>query len=143
MNFHHFYTATAKATDSGSVNLDIDGLASMKSDAPKEFGGPGDQWSPEDLLVAAVADCFTLSFRAIAAMSKFAWQDITCEATGELDKADTGVQFVGFKVKAQLVIPADADVARAETLLKKAKGACFVTNSLKAPVELELSVTTA
>lgn len=143
MNFHHFYTAKATATDAGSVKLDVDGLASMTSDAPKEFGGPGDQWSPEDLLVAAVADCFALSFRAVAGMSKFAWQDLTCEVTGELDKADTGVQFVSFKVKANLVVSADADVARAETLLKKAKGACFVTNSLKAPVELELSVTTA
>jgi organic hydroperoxide reductase OsmC/OhrA len=143
MNFHHFYTANASATDSGPVNIDIDGLASMTSDAPKEFGGPGDLWSPEDLLVAAVADCFVLSFRAVAGMSKFAWQDLKCEVSGELDKADTGVQFVGFKVKANLVVPADADVARAESLLKKAKGACFITNSLKAPAELELSVTTA
>ena len=140
MNFHHFYTANAKATDSGSVNIDIEGLDSMESNAPKEFGGPGDKWSPEDLLVAAVADCFVLSFRAVAGMSKFAWKDISCEVTGELDKADTGVQFVGFKVKAKLVVGADADVARAESLLKKAKGACFITSSLKAPAELEAEV---
>ena len=143
MNFHHFYTANAKATDSGSVNIDIEGLDSMESNAPKEFGGPGDKWSPEDLLVAAVADCFVLSFRAVAGMSKFAWKDISCEVTGELDKADTGVQFVGFKVKARLVVDADADVARAESLLKKAKGACFITSSLKAPAELELEVVQA
>ena len=140
MNFHHFYTATAKATDSGSVGIDIDGLESMESNAPKEFGGPGDKWSPEDLLVAAVADCFVLSFRAVAGMSKYSWKDLSCEVTGELDKSDTGVQFVGFKVKAKLVIDADADAGRAESLLKKAKGACFITNSLKAPAELELEV---
>ena len=140
MNFHHFYTATAKATDSGSVGIDIDGLESMESNATKEFGGPGDKWSPEDLLVAAVADCFVLSFRAVAGMSKYSWKDLSCEVTGELDKSDTGVQFVGFKVKAKLVIDADADAGRAESLLKKAKGACFITNSLKAPAELELEV---
>ena len=140
MNFHHFYTATAKATDSGSVGIDIDGLESMESNAPKEFGGPGDKWSPEDLLVAAVADCFVLSFRAVAGMSKYSWKDLSCEVTGELDKSDTGVQFVGFKVNAKLVIDADADAGRAESLLKKAKGACFITNSLKAPAELELEV---
>jgi organic hydroperoxide reductase OsmC/OhrA len=143
MDFHHFYTATAKATGSGSVNIDIEGLDSLESNAPKEFGGPGDKWSPEDLLVAAVADCFALSFRAVAGMSKYtSWKDLSCEVTGELDKADTGVQFVGFKVKARLVVDADADVARAENLLKKAKGACFITNSLKAPAELETEVVT-
>ena len=143
MNFHHFYSATAKATDSGSVNIDIEGLDSMESNAPKEFGGPGDKWSPEDLVVAAVADCFVLSFRAVAGMSKFSWNDLSCEVTGELDKADTGVQFVGFKVKARLVVDGDADVARAESLLKKAKSACFITNSLKAPAELGLEVVQA
>lgn len=143
MNFHHFYTAKANATDSGSVKLDIEGLDSMESNAPKEFGGPGDKWSPEDLIVAAVADCFVLSFRAVAGMSKYSWKDLSCEVTGELDKADTGVQFVGFKVKARLVVDGDADVARAENLLKKAKGACFITNSLKAAAELELEVVQA
>jgi organic hydroperoxide reductase OsmC/OhrA len=140
MNFHHFYTAEAKATDSGSVNIDIDGLQSLESNAPKEFGGPGDKWSPEDLMVAAVADCFVLSFRAVAAMSKYSWKDLSCEVTGELDKADTGVQFVGFKLKAKLIVDNEADVDRAQNLLKKAKGACFITNSLKADAELETEV---
>ena len=140
MNFHHFYSATAKATDSGSVNIDIEGLDSLESNAPKEFGGPGDKWSPEDLLVAAVADCFVLSFRAVAAMSKFSWNDLSCEVTGELDKTDTGVQFVGFKVKATLVVDSDADVDRAQNLLKKAKAACFITSSLKAEAVLEAEV---
>ncbi|QEG20559.1 OsmC family protein [Mariniblastus fucicola] len=140
MDFHHFYTATAKTTDSGSVNIDIEGLEPMESNAPKEFGGPGDKWSPEDLLVAAVADCYALSFRAIAGMSKYAWKDLSCEVVGELDKASDGVQFVGFKVKARLVVDAEADVARAENLLKKAKGACFITNSLKVDAELETEV---
>ena len=75
-------------------------------------------------------------------MSKYAWKDLSCEVTGELDKSDTGVQFIGFKVKARLVVDGDADVARAESLLKKAKGACFITNSLKADAELETEVVT-
>lgn len=140
MNFHHFYSASASAQPEGNVKLDVEGLQSLESAAPKEFGGPGGQWSPEDLVAAAVADCFVLSFRAIAAASKFAFKDIQCTATGELDKADTGVQFVGFKVEAKLTVDADADQDRAANILKKAKGACFITNSLKAPAELETQI---
>ncbi len=143
MNYHHFYTANASASPEGNVTLDIDGLQSMESAAPKEFGGPGGQWSPEDLLSAAVADCFVLSFRAIAAMSRFSYKEIKCTATGELDKAETGVQFVGFKVSATLVVDADADQERAASLLKKAKAACFITNSLKATAELETQIDVA
>ncbi len=140
MNFHHFYTATASAEPAGNVTLNVDGLSSLESAAPKEFGGPGGQWSPEDLLAAAVADCFVLSFRAIAAASKFSYKDIHCTAVGELNKADTGVQFVGFKVAAKLTVDGETDQDRAANLLKKAKAACFITNSLKAPAELETEI---
>lgn len=143
MNFHHFYSATATAAAQGNVKLDVEGLSSLESAAPKEFGGPGGQWSPEDLVVGAVADCFVLSFRAVAAASKFDFKDIHCTATGELNKADTGVQFVGFKVSAKLTVDADADQDRAANLLKKAKAACFITNSLKAPAELETQIDVA
>ena len=143
MNFPHNYQADASAQVEGNVHLSCSDCTDLESAPPKEFGGPGNLWSPEDLLVAAVADCFVLSFRAVAGMSKYTWKDLACEVTGELDKSDTGVQFVGFKVKASLVVDGDADVERAKSLLQKAKGACFITNSLKAPAELEVEVTVA
>lgn len=31
---------------------------------PVQFGGDGKEWSPEDLFVAAVADCYLFSFKA-------------------------------------------------------------------------------
>lgn len=136
MDFHHFYTATATASDDGSVGIAVEGLESIESNAPKEFGGPGGLWSPEDLLIAAIADCYVLSFRAISKIAKFSWQNITCETTGELDRADTGVQFIAFKVTARLILDSEADAEQAQKLLKKAKSACFISNSVKAPVEL-------
>jgi hypothetical protein len=38
--------------------------------APAEFGGPGDQWSPESLLAGAIASCFALTFRFVARAQK-------------------------------------------------------------------------
>ncbi len=70
-DFPHHYRclATANATQS-VVQVSSDGLTNLATGAPREFGGPGDQWSPEALLVATVADCFVLTFRAIAAPSR-------------------------------------------------------------------------
>ena len=141
--FPHHYSVSANAQTEGLVKLNGDNLPEIQSAPPTEFGGPGDQWSPEDLLVGAVADCFVLSFRAIAGMSKFEWVDLKAEVTGTLDKVERDIQFTEINVKAHLTIPAGADESRAQRLLEKAEATCFITNSLKAEPHLETTITTA
>ncbi len=143
MNLPHDYSAAASAKTGGNITLSVDGLDSFESNAPKEFGGPGDQWSPEDLLVAAVADCFVLSFRAIAGMSKFEFTDISAKVTGKLDKVERDIQFTELSISANLTLPAGADESRAQRLLEKAEATCFITNSLKAEPQLETNITVA
>lgn len=139
-NFPHSYKATASVSTTGNVRLDCEGCPGIESAPPTEFGGPGDQWSPEDLLVAAVADCFVLSFRAIAGMSKFEWTSLKCSVDGTLDKVERDIQFTAIQVNAELVIPEGADADRAQRLLEKAEQTCFITNSLKAEPHLEATV---
>ena len=64
--FPHHYSVAAKADTQGDVALEGERLPPIASAPPTEFGGPGDRWSPETLFVAAVADCFVLTFRGIA-----------------------------------------------------------------------------
>lgn len=140
-NFPHNYQVTASVATEGNVQLQCENCPDILSAPPTEFGGPGDQWSPEDLLVGAVADCFVLSFRAIAGMSKFEWTSLKCSVDGTLDNVDRAIQFTGFTIKADLVIPAGADAERAQRLLEKAEKTCFITNSLKAEPHLEANIT--
>lgn len=139
----HQYNASATIDPESLVTIEIEGLASMQSGPPKEFGGSGEQWSPEDLLVAAVADCFVLSFKAVAAASKFQWTSLNCSATGTLDKVERAMQFTALNIKASLTVPQDADVDRAKALLEKSEKVCFITNSLKAEKTLEIEVNAA
>lgn len=140
MELPQHYTVAAAAQPQGQIQLTADNLPTLQSAPPKEFGGPGDVWSPEDFLVAAVADCFVLSFRAIAAASKFEWTDLQCSASGKLDKVERAIQFTEMTVSATLTIPAGGDEARGMKLLEKAEQACFITNSLKAPAHLQAQV---
>lgn len=139
-DFPHHYVVSAKARTEGNVLLSSNGVQDIASAPPVEFGGPGDEWSPESLLVAAVADCFLLSFRAIARVSRFEWTDLSVSVDGVLDKLDRVTQFTGFHVKAILDVPAGTDEAKAKRLLEKAEHACLITNSLKADSTLEASV---
>ncbi|GJL83375.1 MAG: hypothetical protein DHS20C01_30090 [marine bacterium B5-7] len=138
--FPHIYKVMATADPEGDVCLSGDGLDEIPSAPPVEFGGPGNRWSPESLLVAAVADCFILSFRAIARASKLSWNSLKCEAEGTLERGDGATSFTNFVIHATLVVPHDANEERAHRLLEKAEKACLITNSLSGTTHLDASV---
>ncbi|MDJ0699354.1 MAG: OsmC family protein [Woeseiaceae bacterium] len=141
--FPHHYPVTASASAAGSVEVSSPGLATLDTAPPAEFGGPGDVWSPETLLVASVANCMILTFRAIARASRLEWDSLRCDVDGELDKIDRVTQFTGFEIRAHLEVPAGTDPARANRLLHKAEQSCLITNSLKADSHLVAEVTVA
>ncbi len=139
-DFPHHYQVSASADAASSVSLTSEGVDAITSEPPVEFGGPGGHWSPEALLVAAVADCFVLSFRAIARASKLEWASLSCDVTGVLDRVERVTQFTGFEVSARLILADGADEAKAERLLHKAEQVCLITNSLKAESHLTTEI---
>lgn len=139
-DFPHVYVVRASAAVEGEVALESTGIPRLIAAPPAEFGGPGNQWSPETLLVAAVSNCFVLSFRAIARASEVSWQALHCEAEGTLERVDRVTQFTRFVVRARLHVPADTDEEKARRVLARAEQSCLITNSLKAPSHLEASI---
>jgi organic hydroperoxide reductase OsmC/OhrA len=138
--FPHHYSVVARAGAQGDVTLEGDRLPALTSAPPGQFGGPGDRWSPETLLVAAVADCFVLTFRAVANVSRLPWVSIECDVSGTVDRLERVTQFTALEVRARLRVPAGTQEEQALRLLQKAEETCLVTNSLKAPCHLEASV---
>jgi organic hydroperoxide reductase OsmC/OhrA len=136
----HRYDVHARAGAEGSVLVESRGLPTLRTAPPTQYGGPGDQWSPETLLVAAAADCFVLTFRAIAAASKFGWQRVDCDAEGVLDRRDGAVRFTELHLRARLILPPGGDVERAKRLLEKAEAGCLVTKSLALEPTLTVEV---
>lgn len=139
-NLPHHYAVTATAGTEGNVDLTSPGVPAIESAPPAEFGGPGDRWSPETLLCAAVADCFILTFRAIARASKMDWVSLTCNVDGNLDRIDSATQFTDFSLHAVLDVPQGTDESKAMRLLEKSEHACLITNSLKSETRLDAIV---
>lgn len=136
----HQYAIVATGGAEGDVALSGDGLPALASAPPVEFDGPGGRWSPETLLLAAKADCYVLTFRAIALASKVPWLSLRCEVTGTLDRVDHATQFTGFVVRASLKLPAGANEAQALRMLERSERSCVIANSLKAASRLETTV---
>ena len=138
--YPHHYTVHARAEATGDVDLDADRLPTLRTAPPVEFDGPGDRWSPETLLCAAVADCFVLSFRAVARASKLEWQAVEASVEGKLDRVEGKSRFTEIVVRATLRVPAGTDHQRAEKLMEKAEQVCLISNSLLAERRLEPTV---
>ena len=138
--FPHRYSVTAAAHDKNDVTLMSADLPSIPSAPPAEFDGPGDRWSPETLLVAAIADCYLLTFCAVASFARFRWNTLSCHVEGVVDRVDRVTRFVEIDIHARLSVPSGTDIEHAERLLLSAKHACLVTNSLHATVRLEPSI---
>jgi organic hydroperoxide reductase OsmC/OhrA len=140
--YPHLYNVSATAQPDGNVTLSGEGLQDIPSAPPPQFDGPGDVWSPETLLCASIADCFILTFRAIAKGSKFEWISLDCAVEGTLARTEGPARFTRFVNRATLHVPAGADAARAKLLLEKAEHNCVITNSLSGERELVTEVVT-
>jgi len=136
----HHYTVAASAGPDGDVDLTSGDLPAIPSAPPVEFGGPGNRWSPEEFLVAAVADCFVLSFRAIARASRLPWSALRCEVDGTLARSDGATRFTAFAVGATLEVPPGTDEGKALRILHKAEESCLITNSLSGETHLDACI---
>lgn len=136
----HRYRVKGAGRNTGDIELTADRLTMIQSAPPAGFDGPGDRWSPETLLVGAVADCFILTFRAVAKASGLSWISLDCDVTGTLDRVDRVTQFTGFDLTAHLVVPVGVDADVAQQTLEKAERNCLISKSLKASVALAATV---
>ena len=137
--YPHTYRVSGSAEEAGQLTMASPNLPSLTLAAPAEYGGPGDLWSPETLLVSAVASCFILTFKAIARASNLTWQSLQCDVEGTLEKSDKTTRFTKFAIKASLSLgPSREEIA--EKLLRKAESACLITNSLNAEIHLDIQL---
>lgn len=139
-DYPHHYIVSADAPQEGTIDVSSPGLETLPSLAPAEFGGPGDLWSPETFLVAAVADCYILTFRAVSRGSRFEWNSLGCEVDGVLDRVENVTQFTDYFMKITLHVPAGSNAKKAERLLHKSEQVCLVTNSLTGTCHLDITI---
>jgi peroxiredoxin-like protein len=132
----HVYKASVSGTPKNTLVVSAEGIPSIEVAPPREFGGPGNLWSPEELLLASVANCLVLSFRAIARGSDLNWITIDCDTQGTLDRVDKKTKITAVTSTVKLIIPANESTEKAKQLLQKAEDTCFISNSLNATSHL-------
>ena len=140
--YPHHYRASATSEATGLVAISSGDAPALSTAPPPEFDGPGGVWSPETLLVAAIADCFVLTFRGVSRAGSLDWNRLDCEVEGTLERSAGVTSFTRFVTRVALRVPAGVDVAKATQLLERAEKVCLVTNSLRGERSIECQVLT-
>ncbi len=103
---------------------------------PPEFKGYVGFWTPEDLLVAAVNSCLMMTFLFYMEREGLKLLSYLCEAEGILEMVDRKLMVTQVKLIPRISVDSSCDLEKIETLFKLAEENCFISNSIKAKVEV-------
>lgn len=123
----------------GSVRLATTGLA---GDLPVTWASrtelPDGKTSPEELIAAAHAACFSMAFSNILAQNETPAERLEVSATSMFEKRDVGWRITKMHLDVVGTVPGiDSDTF--QTTAEKAKVGCPVSNALAGNVEITLT----
>jgi peroxiredoxin-like protein len=133
----HRYEVTISGGQGSYATARSGALPELRTAPPVEFDGPGDAWSPEQLLLGAVSACFVLTFRAIARASRIEFTSIAVDVEGTVDRTDGLTRFTEIVLRPRLALPAGVEPVRVRQALEKAHRGCLVSASLGTLVRVE------
>jgi organic hydroperoxide reductase OsmC/OhrA len=138
----HIYQARVTGGPGEYAVLSTPGTPDLRAAPPLEYDGPGDAWSPESLLLAAVEACFLFTLRAVAKAAKVEFISLDLHGEGTVDRQHDITRFTEIVLRPRLTLGPGGDRERARWVLEKSKQACLVTASLSTPVRVEPDITT-
>jgi organic hydroperoxide reductase OsmC/OhrA len=98
------------------------------------FRGDADRWNPEELLVAALAQCHLLAFLHEAATGGVVVVDYSDAATGTLATEGNGGRMTEVVLHPLVTVAAPEMAERCAELHERAHANCFIANSVNFPV---------
>jgi peroxiredoxin-like protein len=114
---------------------------SIKIALPENLGGPGGNWSPDELFVASAEACAMLTFFWLLKDMDVDVQSYESEAEGISQIASGGIfRFTKITLKPRIIISKEEDMSKVEEAVKKLDDWCCVSNSVKAEVLIEPTI---
>ena len=133
----HRYAVRLAGHPTGYGQISGVGLPTLQVAQPSEFGGPGNAWTPEHLLLAAVEGCYLFTLRAYARASQIQFLELDLIAEGTVDREEGVTRFTEIVLRPRLVIGDDVQLDRITKLLQRVERACLVSASLSTPIRVD------
>lgn len=147
MDFDHHYavtvewrgdrgTGTSGYREYGREHLvSASGKAPIDGSADPAFRGDPARWNPEELLLAALAQCHMLSFLHVAVTRGVVVTGYTDAAVGTMRQThDGGGHFTSVTLRPRVEVAESSMVELASGLHSEASALCFIASSVNFPV---------
>jgi organic hydroperoxide reductase OsmC/OhrA len=108
--------------------------APLEGSADPTFHGNAERWNPEELLVAALAQCHMLSYLHMAVRAGVVVTEYTDDATGTMQQQGVGGAFTEVTLRPRVTVADASMVEAARAAHADARAACFIANSVNFPV---------
>jgi organic hydroperoxide reductase OsmC/OhrA len=136
---HHFRVIAWWASGRTGIAKSDSALSAIHFTSPHSANSGNGRWTPEDLLLCAVASCYTTTFQAVADQAGFAYVDLQVEVNAEIKRTDVGYTFSEIRVSTNLTTPGDP-TQQAIQLLERAEALCSVYRALAVKTRFEPNV---
>ena len=111
---------------------------------PARIGDPGGKTSPEELMAAAHAVCYSMALNGALGRAEGVSVDRTfVRATLTADKGETGIKIMSSKLEATAYGLKGADAAKFTEIAKAAEGKCPVSNAYRGTMQITLDAKVA
>ena len=120
------------------------GKPELAGSSDRTFHGDASRWNPEDLLVAALAQCHLLAYLHLVADAGVIVTAYVDEATGEMQThRDGSGEFTSVVLHPVVTVASAEQTELAQSLHERAHELCFIARSVNFPVSCEPQVRTA
>jgi len=141
LTYKTFTFETGLDWDAGrSGSLSAEGKKALRVTAPPVFRGEAGQWTPEDLLLAAVDACTMTTFMALAERAGTNILSYRSSAEGLAEFVNGNYRFTRITLRPTIEISLSTDENKVREILDKAHHNCLIGNSLSADIDIQATV---
>lgn len=115
----------------------VEGRTEIITGTPPDSDGSVQNYTPEELFVAAGTVCFMNSFVYFTKKMRIEFKSFEVNSVGILEQVDRSFEVTSITSKAKLVIESEELRSKFERALELGAKYCFVSNSMKCPTHHE------
>lgn len=137
----YHYKTRIKWTQNDEGETSTEGNPPIQIALPENLGGPGRNWSPDELFVSSAEACAMLTFFWLLKDKDVEVISYESEAEGVSHIDSDGLfRFTKVTIRPTIIVKREEDIPKVEKAVKKLDDSCCVSNSLKSQVVIEAKI---
>ena len=141
MSETHHFQLQSQLTDQveGDGNLTLS-TGIINYGVPPQFGGAAGKASPEELILAAISSCFSMTLGFVLEKRKVPARVLGMQAEATVQRIERQLVLTAITLHPQISIDTDSEKTRQDidAAIERAEQACLISNAIRGNVELKV-----